>query len=170
MLFNTIEAIQSIYGDSRRNNVRKADFYNFFDEPGQKQSTITTLEKGNQGRKRRILSHAFSPQALKGSDDITVAVVDEWCNLISTQTGADIWSDPIDMHQYCDWFAMDTAASLTFSKSFNLIKSSEYRFLPSWITSSFRLLNTVRIMLNSYKWNYAYEHRLDIPLSSHTGQ
>ena len=115
----------------------------FFDEPSQEASTITTLEKGSQGRKRRILSHAFSSQALQGSDDITVTNVNHWCELIGQQTETKEWSGSIDIHQYCDWFTMDTAASLTFGKSFNLIGSEEFRFLPSWITSSFRLLTIV---------------------------
>ena len=169
VIFDSTEAIQTIYGDSRRNNVRKSDLYNFFDGPSQEASTITTLEKGSQGRKRRILSHAFSPQALQGSDDITVSNVERWCDLLERQTAGKEWSEPLDMHQYCDWLTMDTAASLTFGKSFNLIENDEYRFLPSWITSSFRLLPIVSSLLPSIG-TAANMFRLAIHRFSPTGQ
>ena len=48
------------------------------------------------------------------------------------------------MTQYCDWFAFDTAVDLAFGKTFDLLGDEEYRFVPSWIMSCFRLLTFVR--------------------------
>lgn len=144
--FNTSTAVQTIYGDSRKNNVRKADMYNFFDDPSQSPSTFNTLEKGPQSRKRRILAHAFSPQALEGADEIIVRNADRWCDLLGRgdeNSGLEGWTDARDMTQYCDWFAFDTAVDLAFGKTFNLLGDGEFRFLPSYIMSCFRLLTFV---------------------------
>jgi len=143
--FNTSTAVQTIYGNSRKNNVRKADMYNFFDDPGQSPSTFNTLEKGTQSRKRRILSHAFSPQALEGADKIIVRNADRWCDILIQQDSSarQNWTESRDMTQYCDWFAFDTAVDLAFGKTFNLLGNEEYRFLPSYIMSCLRLLTFV---------------------------
>lgn len=141
--------------------------YNFFDDPKDHTSTITTLEKGSQGRKRRILSHAFSPQALQGADDILFNTVEQWRDLISRQVTGPQWSEAVDIHEYCDWYTMDAAATLTFGKSFNLIGKEEYRFMPSWITSSFRLLTIVRGVLPYVHFiNAANSHLIGRPLSN----
>lgn len=143
--FNTSTAVQTIYGNSRKNNVRKADMYNFFDDPGQSPSTFNTLEKGTQSRKRRILSHAFSPQALEGADEIIVRNTDRWADILKQQDSSarQDWTEARDMTQYCDWFAFDTAVDLAFGKTFNLLGDEEYRFLPSYIMSCLRLLTFV---------------------------
>lgn len=143
--FNTATAVQTIYGNSRKNNVRKADMYNFFDDAGQSPSTFNTLEKGPQSRKRRILSHAFSPQALEGADEVIVRNTDRWCDILgqSDSSTRHDWTEARDMTQYCDWFAFDTAVDLAFGKTFNLLGDEKYRFLPSYIMSCLRLLTFV---------------------------
>lgn len=151
VIFNTTSAIQTIYGDSRRNNIRKDDFYSFFDDPKDKQSTITTSDKNLQARKRRILSHAFSPQALQGADDMLAATSQKWCDAIGQSVTTATWSEPLDIRARSDWYTMDAAATLTFNKSFDLIGSPEYRFLPSWITNSFHLLNFVSTLQTSLR-------------------
>jgi hypothetical protein len=140
--FNTSTAVQTIYGNSRKNNLRKADMYNFFDDPGQSPSTFNTLEKGPQSRKRRILSHAFSPQALDGADEIIVRNTDRWCEILGDGDISD-WTEARDMTQYCDCFAFDTAVDLAFGRTFNLLGDEKYRFLPTYIMSCLRLLTFV---------------------------
>jgi cytochrome P450 len=119
--------------------------YNFFDDPGQSPSTFNTLERGAQSRKRRILSHAFSPQALEGADEIIVRNTDRWCDLLghTNNPAPHDWTEARDMTKYCDWFAFDTAVDLAFGRTFNLLGDEEYRFLPSYIMSCLRLLTFV---------------------------
>jgi cytochrome P450 len=140
--FNTTTAVQTIYGNSRKNNLRKADMYNFFDDPGQSPSTFNTLEKGPQSRKRRILSHAFSPQALDGAEEVIVRNTDLWCEILGDGDSSD-WTEARDMTQYCDWFAFDTAVDLAFGRTFNLLGDEKSRFLPTYIMSCLRLLTFV---------------------------
>jgi cytochrome P450 len=145
MMFNTPTALQTIYGDSRSNNVRKADVYTYFNDGKEKPSTITTLDKGPQGRKRRILSHAFSEPARRQSDQFIIENVDRWLDLLGQTDGQQDhgWGGAKDMTQYCDWLAFDIAMHLAFGKSYKLVENPELRFLPMYIMAGFRGLCTV---------------------------
>ena len=89
-----------------------------------------------------MLSHAFSPQALDGADEIIVRNTDRWCAILGDGDSS-AWTEARDMTQYCDWFAFDTAVDLAFGKTFNILGDEKYRFLPTYIMSCLRLLTFV---------------------------
>ncbi|KAH8806005.1 cytochrome P450 [Xylogone sp. PMI_703] len=139
IIFNTHTSIQQIYGESRNNNIRKADIYTYFSDGKAVASTQSTMEKAQASRKRRILSHAFSDAARKASDDFIVKNADRWCQLLGQTNGKEdeSWVDAKDMTKYCDWWSFDTAMDLAFGKSYRLLDNPELRFLPSYIMSDF---------------------------------
>jgi hypothetical protein len=146
--FSTPSALQEIYGNSRSNNVRKADIYTYFNSGDEAPSTQSTLEKGPASRKRRILSHAFSDAARKASDEYIIENTNKWCELLAQSSGGGTegWGDAKNMAKYCDWWAFDTAMDLAFGKSYRLLDlHSELRYLPSYIMSGFQGMTFVSI-------------------------
>lgn len=138
--FSTPSALQDIYGNSRSNNVRKADIYTYFNSSDEATSTQSTLEKGPASRKRRILSHAFSDAARKASDEYIIENTNKWCELLGQSSGSrtEGWGDAKNMADYCDWWAFDTAMDLAFGRSYSLLDlHPELRYLPSYIMSGF---------------------------------
>ena len=73
--FNSSTALQDIYG--LKANVQKAKFYLAF-SPG-KLNTHNTIDKVLHARKRRVMSHAFSEQALKSMEDDFLVNIRAWC-------------------------------------------------------------------------------------------
>lgn len=151
MSFSTPLSLQEIYGNSRSNNIRKADIYTYFNSGDEAPSTQSTLEKGPASRKRRILSHAFSDAARKASDQIIIENTDRWCELLAHNSGReteDRWGEARNMADYCDWWAFDTAMDLAFGKSYRLLDlHSELRHLPSYIMSGFHGMTFVSISM-----------------------
>ncbi|KAJ5367951.1 uncharacterized protein N7496_007711 [Penicillium cataractarum] len=65
---NTDRGLHDIYGHGKR--LQKADFYNAFPAIKGVYNTHNAIDKTMHGRKRRVLSQAFSEAALKGMEDV----------------------------------------------------------------------------------------------------
>ncbi|KAI9732735.1 MAG: hypothetical protein M1818_007469 [Claussenomyces sp. TS43310] len=165
ILINTQTGLQEIYGDSRINNLRKADIYSYFNDGKEAPSTQSTMEKGPASRKRRILSHAFSDPARRASDRFIVENVDRWCDLLGKTDGHrdQGWGEAKDMSRYCDWWAFDTAMDLAFGKSYRIVDlHPELRFLPAYIMSGFHgLVSVGHSPLMAY-WKYIVRSGLNL--------
>jgi cytochrome P450 len=64
---NTNTALKDIYGFGK--NVRKSRFYSVFPPNPQTFNTHNSIDKISHGRKRRVLSHAFSDSAMRAMEE-----------------------------------------------------------------------------------------------------
>jgi cytochrome P450 len=132
--FDTNTALKSIYGFSA--NVRKAEFYKAFQFP--MPNTHNTADKVDHARKRRVMSHAFSPKALREveryileNERVLTRVAGEGAT--PDRKG---WSTPKNMADLCNWFAMDVLGDLCFGKAFHMLEQRENRYAIDLVNSA----------------------------------
>lgn len=115
---NSVEGLHKIYGHGNR--FRKADFYNgFLAIPGV-YNTHNAIDKTLHGRKRRVLSQAFSDNALKGMEDVMLLHVRQLCSILGRGSG----SPAETTFNMADWFGYltyDVMGELCFGKSFDML-------------------------------------------------
>ncbi|KAJ9220368.1 hypothetical protein DTO169C6_7257 [Paecilomyces variotii] len=124
---NTARGLHDIYGHGKR--FKKADFYNAFPAIKGVYNTHNVIDKTVHGRKRRVLSQAFSDHALKGMEDVMLLHVRQFCAIMGGELhgdatrsdrqlgGAPIWN-------MADWFGYltyDVMGELCFGKSFDML-------------------------------------------------
>ncbi|OJD34005.1 cytochrome p450 monooxygenase [Diplodia corticola] len=133
---NDPAALKAIYG--HRANVRKSDFYLAFPAVPGAFSTHTALDRHAHARKRRVMSHAFSDQALKGVEDYVLGYVRAFVGKLTAATadgdghglghgsagggGPDGWSPARDVAEWCTYLGFDVMGDLAFGKSFSMLE------------------------------------------------
>jgi cytochrome P450 len=80
---NTVHGLHDIYGHGRR--FKKADFYNSFPAIKGVYNTHNAIDKTMHGRKRRVLSQAFSDHALKGMEDVMLLHIRQLCTILGEE-------------------------------------------------------------------------------------
>ena len=130
---NTAEGLHDIYGHGKR--AKKADFYNAFPAIKGVYNTHNAIDKTMHGRKRRVLSQAFSDHALKGMEDLMLLHIRQFLAIM----GGDILGDEVAasniekglvVRNLADWFGYltyDVMGELCFGKSFGMLLESEKR-------------------------------------------
>lgn len=127
---NTTTALKTIYGF--RANVRKADFYTAFPANKKTVNVHSSIDKLQHARKRRVLSHAFSDQAIKSLERWILANVRTGCRLLE-EKGKDAgpekgWREPWNVANWCNWLVFDIMGDLVFGKAFGMLESPINRF------------------------------------------
>ncbi|KAL2813391.1 cytochrome P450 [Aspergillus granulosus] len=121
---NTVEGMHKIYGHGNR--FRKADFYNAFPAIAGVYNTHNAIDKFVHGRKRRVLSQAFSDHALKGMEDVMLLHVRQLCSILgrdrpgSQPTNAKDGST-FNMANWFGYLTYDVMGELCFGKSFDML-------------------------------------------------
>ncbi len=135
VIINTVGALHDIYAGSKNNNVQKAPMYKLLHIGGT--STHSEINKAAHGRKRRVLGHAFSDQALKSMEVFITDNVDRWCKLLGEDNAeaASTWSKSKDMAKWANYVTFDVLGELCFGKSFNMMDSTTNRGVPSMMLS-----------------------------------
>ena len=88
-------------------------------------------------RKRRVLNTAFSDEALRSANEISVRHIDRWCDLLADcpQIKAEEqWTEPKDKTEWADYLILDILTELSFGKSFETKEPGEN--LKNWIPHS----------------------------------
>ena len=143
IIINTAEAVKDIYADAKHNNLQKAPLYTFLHDGAV--SVNSAIDKTVHARKRRILSHGFSDQALKALEPYMINNVNIWLDALldSDQEKADTWSKPRNMTQVANFLTFDVLGDLCFGKSFGLLTSSSQSWLPPLVMARTTLMNIV---------------------------
>ena len=124
---NSVQGLHDIYGHGKK--VKKGDFYNAFPAIKGVYNTHNAIDKTIHGRKRRVLSQAFSEQALKGMEDVMLLNIRQFCSIMG---GDEIDTEPrntdsekgLVVRNMSDWFAYltyDVMGELCFGKSFGML-------------------------------------------------
>ena len=146
---NTNTALQSIYGF--KSNVRKANFYSAFPATKGAWSTHSAIDKALHARKRRVLSQAFSDNAMKGLQSHILNVIRTFCDAIgdfpARNTTRDkkpsAWSTPKDMGQWANYMSYDGLGDICYGESFDTLERPDNRFAINLVATSskFHYLN-----------------------------
>ena len=129
---NNPAALKAIYG--HRSNVRKSDFYLSFPALPGAVSTHTAIDLKVHGRKRRVMSHAFSDAALKGVEDFVLEHVSNYINALTgrfnrstTSKEASVlhsgsaWSEPKNISKWSTYLGFDVMGDLSFGRGFGML-------------------------------------------------
>ncbi|KAJ5657408.1 uncharacterized protein N7484_001057 [Penicillium longicatenatum] len=121
---NSDRGLHDIYGHGKR--IQKADFYNAFPAIKGVYNTHNAIDKTMHGRKRRVLSQAFSEAALKGMEDVMLLHVRQLCASLAGYSANE--DSPPDskgvVRNMGDWFSYlsyDVMGELCFGKSFDML-------------------------------------------------
>ncbi|KAI1938779.1 hypothetical protein LOZ57_006325 [Ophidiomyces ophidiicola] len=123
---NTAQGLHDIYGHGKK--VKKGDFYNSFPAIKGVYNTHNVIDKYVHGRKRRVLSQAFSENALKGMEDVMLVNIRQFCAIMggdepSLDAGAKTEKGHV-VRNMANWFgylAYDVMGELCFGKSFGML-------------------------------------------------
>jgi hypothetical protein len=139
---NSNTALKTIYGFKA--NVRKSDFYTAFPANKNTFNVHSSVDKVAHARKRRVLSHAFSDNAMKSMEKFVLDKIRIFCRVLP-QAPVDLlkvqhagsnskgWSPPQNMAQMSDYLAFDVMGELAFGKSFDMIESPRNRFASTLV-------------------------------------
>ena len=125
VLFNSPSAYRSIYGI--KSNAKKGDIYKVWRQNPNVVSTLTEVDKATHGRKKRLLTSAFTDNAIRSAETFIVQHVGRFCDLLS---GDEERQTPKNMADLADCLVFDIMCDLAFGKSFD-VKESESNPLRS---------------------------------------
>ncbi|KKK12933.1 hypothetical protein ARAM_006916 [Aspergillus rambellii] len=120
--FNSVEGLHKIYGHGNR--FRKADFYNGFTAIKGVYNTHNSIDKFVHGRKRRVLSQAFSDNALKGMEDVMLLHVRQLCSILGNnqpEKGHIAGEKTFNMANWFGYLTYDVMGELCFGKSYDML-------------------------------------------------
>ncbi|KAK1811093.1 hypothetical protein LTR12_014525 [Friedmanniomyces endolithicus] len=117
-------ALKAIYAHGA--NVQKSTFYKCFRAAPQAVSTLLATDKAQHARKRRVMSQAFSAEAMRGMEVYVVGLVQDLVDKIDEVVKAsDVeksgWSGTVPMASYLNWLVFDIMGDLVFGKSFGTL-------------------------------------------------
>jgi hypothetical protein len=129
---NTDRGLHDIYGHGKR--LQKADFYNAFPAIKGVYNTHNAIDKTMHGRKRRVLSQAFSDAALKGMEDVMLLHVRQLCAVLA---GSGFEADESqdrkglvrNMGNWFSYLSYDVMGELCFGKSFDMLITDSRRHM-----------------------------------------
>ena len=146
---NTNSALHSIYGFKA--NVQKANFYSAFPASKGAWSTHSAINKGLHARKRRVLSQAFSDNAMRGLQPHILQVIRTFCGTIADNPGKsaqietryDGWSKPRNMGHWANYMSYDVLGDICYGRSFDTLEREDNRFAVKLVgmSSQFHYLN-----------------------------
>lgn len=129
---NSDRGLHDIYGHGKR--IQKADFYNAFPAIKGVYNTHNAIDKTMHGRKRRVLSQAFSEAALKGMEDVMLLHVRQLCASLAGYAANENSSPDSKgvVRNMADWFSYlsyDVMGELCFGKSFDMLTADGKRHM-----------------------------------------
>ncbi|KAL1952630.1 hypothetical protein VTO42DRAFT_4583 [Malbranchea cinnamomea] len=125
---NSVQGLHDIYGHGKK--IKKANFYNAFPAIKGVYNTHNVIDKIAHGRKRRVLSQAFSETALKGMEELMLINIRQFCAIMGGDEPS-LEKSPSDrvvngqiIRNMSDWFSyltFDVMGELCFGKSFGML-------------------------------------------------
>lgn len=130
--FRSSTALKSIYGHTAvARAVQKGEFYKAFTAVKGVHNTHNGIDKIEHGRKRRVLSAAFSDNALKTMEPLVLKNVDELMSVVEESSKER--KGGLDMGEVFSWFTFDVMGEMCFGKSFGMLRKPESRFVTELI-------------------------------------
>ncbi|KAE8396217.1 cytochrome P450 [Aspergillus alliaceus] len=134
---NDAQALEAIYGHQA--NVQKTRWYSSFYSV----SIFNAVDKSVHARKKRVMSQAFSDQALRGMEPHVLSAIREWCKGLgdNAKEKSHGWSTPKDMAHWSACMVFDVLGEVCFGKSFEASSSDKNHFFIPLMGLNVRTLN-----------------------------
>ncbi|CCX31761.1 cytochrome P450 [Pyronema domesticum] len=130
--FNTATALKTIYGHTANaKNIQKGQFYTAFPAVKGVHNTHNCISKMEHGFKRRVLSVAFSDNALKSMEGAVIDAVNTLVDGVRKDG-----KNGVDMGERFSWLTFDVMAELCFGKSFGMLTDETQRFVTDLISKA----------------------------------
>jgi cytochrome P450 len=112
--------------------LKKSDFYNAYTAIKGVYNTHNSIDKMVHGRKRRVLSQAFSDNALKGMEDVMLIHIRRFCAILAGEPAGEggKYKNNFAVQNLAEWFGYltyDVMGELCFGKSFDMLIDSTRR-------------------------------------------
>ena len=124
--------------------------------------THTVINKALHGRKRRVMSQAFSDSALRGMEENVLTHVRTFVENLGSTTAIESANMPAEksaarnMAHWSNWLTFDVIADLCFGKTFGMLTQEEWRFWPTLIDQAIHRHAIVSLRIPSIE---VLEHR-----------
>ncbi|KAL7276384.1 hypothetical protein RUND412_000621 [Rhizina undulata] len=129
---NTSTALKTIYGHSPASRaLQKSSFYTAFPAVKGVHNTHNAINKIEHGRKRRVLSAAFSDAALKSLEGLVLDNINIFTQEIERRSVKG--GKEIDMGDMFSWLTFDVMGELCFGKAFGMLTDATNRFVTELI-------------------------------------
>ncbi|KAH0609238.1 uncharacterized protein H6S33_012724 [Morchella sextelata] len=132
---NSSTALKTIYGHSPASrSLQKGSFYSAFPAVKGVYNTHNCINKAEHGRKRRVLSAAFSENALKSMEDLVLGNIQVFVDEIEQRSVQ--LKKGVDMGEMFSWLTFDVMGELCFGKSFGMLRDETTRFVTHLIAQA----------------------------------
>lgn len=139
--FRSPAALQAIYGKGA--HVKKGEWYKTLDISAGAPSVQMVIDQHEHAIRRRVMSPAFSEQALKEAEGLIAENARKFCERLgSLPSGANKGdrTEPKNLNDWATYYGFDFISDLSFGMSFGLIESEENRYVPPTLKSASRFL------------------------------
>lgn len=138
LTFSSLSALQTIH--AKDSNVFKGnEFYGLLDGGADGgRSVQMTQDNAAHAARRRVLNRAMPArdQAFRDVNALAKSFASTAYGMSSMSSGtAKVWSAPVDISLIATWFSFDVISMVSFGESLDLLRSSEYRWLPGCLRS-----------------------------------
>ena len=140
-------ALKEIYGHgANARNVHKAEFYKAFPAVKGVHNTHNSIDKSEHARKRRVLSQAFSENALKGLESLVLKNVEVFFRAVEERMAKGRegvekligkgGKSGLDMGEMFTWLTYDVLGELCFGRAFGMLVDEGQRFVAGLIDNA----------------------------------
>ncbi|CAI7663163.1 unnamed protein product [Penicillium pancosmium] len=133
VIFNTVEALHLIY--RRPGGIVKSKVY----EPMVHRAPNTFTIRGGKehAKRRRIMAQGLSDKALREYEPRIIKHIDKFLQvMIEDSTTSDVWCEPKNMAQWCNYLSFDIMADVVFGAKYNLLGEQRFRYVCDAIDAS----------------------------------
>ena len=122
-------------------------------------NTLTCIDKGLHRQRRKILSHAFSEQALRSFEPVIIESVEVFLEQLRTLATGSLgqWSAAIDVAARLKYFTSDVISAFSFGDSFNTQRVEKNR----GVLLGMRAGSMISGICNQYTWLTPFKNLLD---------
>ena len=155
---NTVTGLHDIYGHGKK--IRKSDFYSAFPAIKGAWNTHNAIDKQLHGRKRRVLSQAFSDNALKGMEEVMLLHIRQLCSIFAGE-GKNESEKKVGTWNLADWFgylSYDVMGELCFGKSYDMLVDGARRGVIGLVDRAAFRHYVVSPSLSNHKTNTRLTH------------
>ncbi|KAJ5622389.1 hypothetical protein N7528_005621 [Penicillium herquei] len=142
LAFNTPRAFRDIYG-AKPGGCLPKDRSHYITPVNGVDHLVCAVDSSVHARQRRLLSHAFSDNALRGQEDLIRGYVDTLIKKLRAEVDRKETRSVVDIKNWMNYTTFDITGDLMFGESFDCLKDSQ---LHPWIGLIFNSIKALSIV------------------------
>ena len=152
---NTAGALKTIYASGKA-NTKKGWWYEILPATSNEWTTHSTIDREYHAYRRRVMSHAFSDNAIRNAEHFILENVRKFTNLLAetrSVTEGDGRSKNWNMAEWATNLNFDVMGDLAFGKTFDCLGSEKNRWVPDLILGATGFVYFVRFARQALMFN-----------------